>query len=59
MDKDQQAVRWFIIEHLLWLPPEKRAEVFSSVRFNEIFCCACGVGSQEQPNPNCQCENDE
>ncbi len=48
-----------IIQLLLALPWDERAECFSEVRWNGIFCCACGMGSPASPNANCQCQNDE
>ena len=53
------AVGETIIKLLLDLPPEERAAAMEVVRFNGLFCCACGTGSAEHPNPNCQCWNDE
>ena len=47
-----------IVKLLLALSEEERTDCFAEVRYNGIFCCACGFGSSEAPNANCQCEND-
>ena len=47
-----------IIDILLKLEPHERAEAFSAVRHNGLFCVACGYGEPEHPNKFCQCEND-
>lgn len=47
-----------IIEMLLAIPEKDRADVWSAVKYNGIFCHHCGFGSRKHPNPNCQCWND-
>lgn len=47
-----------LIEALLALPWAERADVFSAIRWNGIFCTACGIGERTAPNGRCQCEND-
>lgn len=52
-DAERRAIS--IIEMLLEIPEEDRAEVFAAVRHNRIFCVECGFGSPEHPNPGCHC----
>lgn len=57
MTPEQDYAVQLIMKTILALPSyEQRQEVFSAVRFNDIFCVECGYGSLENPNPNCQCE---
>ena len=59
MTEEQTEAERVIFKTLLNLPWIDRAEVFSAVRFNAVFCCSCGYGSIANPNLNCQCGNDE
>lgn len=54
-----QLVRDTILHLLLDLPWTERAEVWSGVKHNDIFCVECGMGDDEHPNSSCQCWNDE
>lgn len=48
-----------IMKILLSFKWNEREEVFSSVRYNDIFCYHCGMGEPDRPNKNCQCWNDD
>ena len=53
------AVAKEAVRALLALPWQYRPRAFLGIRFNDVFCPACGQGSIEKPNPVCQCENNE
>jgi hypothetical protein len=59
MNRKQGEAIKAITDLILSLPWTERAEVFSAVRYNDVFCVYCGWGERDQPNPRCQCENDE
>jgi hypothetical protein len=48
-----------VMNILLAVPWNERAEIVAAVRNNDIFCTYCGVGTRLKPNPNCYCNDDE
>ena len=59
LSADQQKAAETILKILMDLPWADRPDVFTAIRDNDVFCCACGQGSVERPNPYCHCQNDE
>lgn len=57
--EQQKAAVVSIMDALMALPWQDRAEVWKAVEYNDIFCVHCGYGDTDHPNASCQCQNDD
>jgi len=58
VNKSQTAAYNTILKIFLALPWADRAEVFSAIRSNPVFCTECGYGELDSPNKDCGCNWD-
>lgn len=59
MNERQLETAKRIMDLLLELPWDERADTIGYVQCNDVFCTYCGYGERDAPNRNCQCTNDE